>query len=658
MNKPKLSVIIVNYNVRHFLEQCLHSVTEACKDTDAEVWVVDNNSVDGSVEMVTEKFPLIKIIANKENLGFSKANNQAIAQAAGEYVLLLNPDTLVESDTFIKTLAFMDSHPDAGGLGVKMIDGKGKFLPESKRGLPTPKTAFYKIFGLSKLFPKSKVFGRYHLGFLDEDQIHEVDILSGAFMMMRKSVLQKTGFLDETFFMYGEDIDMSWRIHEAGYKNYYFPQTRIIHYKGESTKKSSVNYVFTFYNAMIIFARKHFSSKNAQIFSALIHLAIYFRAFAAIVSRFLRQIFLPLVDALALYSGILVIEHFWESYIFPWGGHYPASFTFLFIPGYILIWLFTAYLTGGYDKPVSIGRMLRGITLGTLIILVLYSLLEESMRYSRALILLGYAWSLLVIPAFRLFLHYAGSSRQYQLGSSKNKRFIIVGGKEEAERVAEVVKSARLNPSFIGLVSTEEEPAGDKAFIGRLSQLPDIIEIYAIDEVIFCSKDISTSLIIDQMSELQLKQVDLKIAPPESLAIIGSKSINTSGDLYILDINSITSQTNKRKKFFFDFFLSILMLIISPIAIFIVRKPLGYIKNTMMVMLGFRSWVGFSETKRNQHRLPGIRTGILNPTDSLKNKNLDQETIEKLNLLYARDYKVSYDINIVFNGFRNSGRSV
>lgn len=182
----KLSVIIVNYNVKHFLEQCLHAALKACEKLDTEVFVVDNNSVDGSCQMVREKFPQVTLVENKENVGFSKANNQAIRLAKGEYVLLLNPDTVVEEDSFTKICSFMDEHPEAGGLGVKMIDGKGHFLPESKRGLPTPKVAFYKITGLSKLFPKSKEFSRYHLGHLDKEQVHEIEILSGAFMLMRK----------------------------------------------------------------------------------------------------------------------------------------------------------------------------------------------------------------------------------------------------------------------------------------------------------------------------------------------------------------------------------------------------------------------------------------------------------------------------------------
>src|SRR6185369_8761783 len=180
----KLSIVIVNYNVKYFLEQCLHSVLKACEGVAAEVFVVDNNSVDSSGEMVKQKFPGVLLISNTSNVGFSKANNQAIVQSRGEYVLLLNPDTVVEEDTFRKIILFMDEHPEAGGLGVKMLDGSGKFLPESKRGLPTPSAAFYKISGLSALFPKSKTFGKYHLGYLDKDKVHEVDILAGAFMML------------------------------------------------------------------------------------------------------------------------------------------------------------------------------------------------------------------------------------------------------------------------------------------------------------------------------------------------------------------------------------------------------------------------------------------------------------------------------------------
>lgn len=278
------------------MEQCLHSVFNASKNLRVEVFVVDNNSVDGSVPFIKQKFPQVKLIENKINTGFSVANNQAIREATGKYILLLNPDTVVQEDTFDKTVAFMEAHSDAGGLGIKMFDGKGNFLPESKRGLPTPAVAFYKIFGLAKLFPKSKKFGQYHLTYLDRDKNHQIDVLSGAFMLMRKETLDKVGLLDETFFMYGEDIDLSYRITQGGYKNYYFADSSIIHYKGESTKKSSVNYVIVFYKAMAIFAKKHFTSNNARLFDFLIHLAIFLRAGLAIGARFIKQAFFPAID--------------------------------------------------------------------------------------------------------------------------------------------------------------------------------------------------------------------------------------------------------------------------------------------------------------------------------------------------------------------------
>ena len=276
----KLSVVIINYNVKYFLEQCLRSVLKASKYVETEIFVVDNNSSDGSLEYLRPLFPEVVFIANKDNPGFSKANNQAIKLTQGEYILLLNPDTIVGEHSFLNVCNFMDNHPDAGALGVRMLNGYGDFLPESKRGFPSPWNSFCKIFGLSKIFPKSSIFAQYHLRYLSENEIHIVDVLAGAFMLLRKQALDKIGLLDDTFFMYGEDIDLSYRMNLGGYKNYYFPEP-IIHYKGESTKKD-VRYVRIFYQAMIIFFRKHYPNYS-QLYSFFVHFAIYIRAvFAAL----------------------------------------------------------------------------------------------------------------------------------------------------------------------------------------------------------------------------------------------------------------------------------------------------------------------------------------------------------------------------------------
>jgi GT2 family glycosyltransferase len=264
---------------------------EATTAIETEIFVVDNNSVDGSVKMLKEKFTKVHLIENKSNKGFSVANNQAIKIAKGEYLLLLNPDTLIEPQTFEKTIAFMDANTDAGALGVKMLNAEGNFLPESKRGFPTPTVSFYKLSGLSGLFPKSKLFNQYYLGFLDENKTHEVAVLAGAFMLIRKSVLKKVGLLDETFFMYGEDIDLSYRIILAGYKNYYFPETKIIHYKGQSSKQDHILSLKYFYKAMIIFYKKYFTKSNIKILSLLVYLTIGTLSFVSRTKQFIKGIF-------------------------------------------------------------------------------------------------------------------------------------------------------------------------------------------------------------------------------------------------------------------------------------------------------------------------------------------------------------------------------
>ena len=283
----KLSVVIVNYNVKYYLEQCLHSVEKASVGIDSETIVIDNASSDNSVAYIKERFPNVKVIDSKENLGFARGNNLAIMQSKGEYILLLNPDTIVAEHTFTDFIDFMDSHPDAGGCGAYMLRTDGSFALESRRGLPTPFVAFCKMSGLAKLFPKSKIFGRYYMRYLNEHEVNPIEIMSGAYMFLRRVALEKSGLLDEDFFMYGEDIDLSYRILKSGYKNYYLPSP-ILHYKGESTEKSSYRYVHTFYQAMQLFFNKHYSHYSLLV-SLPINIAIWSRAILAYVGNQFRH---------------------------------------------------------------------------------------------------------------------------------------------------------------------------------------------------------------------------------------------------------------------------------------------------------------------------------------------------------------------------------
>ena len=641
----KLSIIIVNYNVKYFLEQCLQSVQKATLNIEAEVFVVDNNSVDRSVEMVAEKFPWVKRIANKNNTGFSVANNQAMRIAKGAYILLLNPDTIVEEDTFEKCLTFMDKTPNAGGLGVKMVDGKGKFLPESKRSLPTPAVAFYKIFGLSKLFPKSKRFGAYHLGNLPENKTNEVDILAGAYMLMRKEALDKVGLLDETFFMYGEDIDLSYRLLLGGYKNYYFPETRIIHYKGESTKKGSLNYVFIFYKAMIIFAKKHFSTKNAWLFSLLINTAIYIRAAVSIIFRFANAIALPLFDAVFIYSGMLYLKNYWEAnHRYIEGGAYPDIYWQAIIPSYILFWLCIDKLSGVYDKPFKLSKLFRGTVYGLICLLALYSLLPEEIRFSRALILLGSVWSGIALILSRSILKLL-KIKSFQWGEISQKRFLIIGSIEECKRVFNLLKQTEIKAGFIGFIHATETQIKHDLYIGQMNQLEEAVGVYKIDELIFCSKDIPAQEIISRMSIVEKYDIDFKIAPEESMYVIGSNSINTQGEHYAFETNSINKPENIRSKRLFDFTSSLLFLLVSPVLMLTNRSFFTLYKNIFTVLLGKKSWVSYHQ-KGLSKTLPSIKQGIFNPVSPLDSK-YSERTLLKLNMLYAKEYQLKNDLDIL-----------
>lgn len=284
----KLSVIIVNYNVKFYLEQCLLSVFKATKNIATEVFVVDNHSRDGSVDYLTDRFPSVNIISSNHNLGFARANNIAIRQCSGDYVLLLNPDTIVGENALDEVVAFMDAHPKAGGVGVCMLKVDGTPAMESRRGFPTPLTAFYKMSGLCARFPKSRRFGHYYMGYLPWSSAEKIEVISGAFCMVRHEALDKIGLLDEDFFMYGEDIDLSYRLLKGGYENWYVP-ARILHYKGESTHKSSFAYVHVFYDAMFIFFRKHYGHLSL-LFSVPVKGAILVKATAALFKMLIGRV--------------------------------------------------------------------------------------------------------------------------------------------------------------------------------------------------------------------------------------------------------------------------------------------------------------------------------------------------------------------------------
>lgn len=630
----RLTVVIVNYNVKYFLEQCLESVYHSCVETakgerlEVEVWVVDNASVDGSVEMVRSRYPQVHLIENLENVGFARANNQTLRECGGEYALLLNPDTVVEQDTLVKCVDFMEEHPDCGGLGVKMINGEGEYLKESKRGFPTPEASFFKVSGLIRLFPHNRRIAAYYMGHLPDDEVNQVDILPGAFLMVRREALEKVGLLDESYFMYGEDIDFSWRIRLAGYKNYYVPTARIIHYKGESTKRGSLNYVYTFYNAMSIFVQHYFSGKNARMFNLLLHVAIWGRATVSFVQRLLKTVALPLADFAVAFAGFVGIKHLWASYWAENVNYYPPEYTWVVIPVYILILMAASWLYGGYEKPVKLLRIVKGMAIGSALLVLFYSLLDESMRYSRALLLLGCGWTLassIGVRGLLSLLRVPG----YDLRPRRPRRCLIVGSPAECTRIEELYIQSGYNHQFSTLPDT--------------SRLADAIRVHKADEVVFCGKDIPVQHIIDQMTTIGQtgsikRQVEFKIAPDSSTFVIGSTRIHSAEDLYTEELNTLASPLNRRNKRMFDIVTALLLLVVSPILVWFQKEKGHYYAHCLQVLTGRKSWVG--EENR----------AVFTPEQALRHssaKTLTPANIARIRLRYSRNYRLAADAMIV-----------
>ena len=669
----KLSVIIVNYNVCYFLEQALLSVRRAVEKLGApvEVFVVDNNSADGSVAMVRARFPEVILIANHDNPGFSKGNNQALRRATGQYQLLLNPDTVVEEDTFRACCEFMDAHPDCGGLGVKMLDGQGHFLPESKRALPTPAVAFYKMFGLAKLMPKSRTFGRYHLGFLDKEETHPVEVLSGAFMLLRKAALDKVGLLDEDYFMYGEDIDLSYRLTQGGWQNYYFPGTRIIHYKGESTKRTSVNYVFVFYRAMVIFAQKHFAPGRAGLFSLLINAAIWLRAGAAVAERLLRRAAPLLLDAGLIWGGMYFLKSYWERNHKFVPGDYPPQYMAVAVPAYIAVWLISTYLSGGYDQPTRTSRIVRGVAVGTLLISAASNFLD-AWRFSKALIILGGAWAVVALVGRQLLAHFV-QYKNLRLSERHQKNIAIVGSGAESQRVRQLLEAAHVSARVIGYVRVADAPEATAAIgehssthplihstteepLGELRQLADIIRLYGLNELIFCGKDLPASQIIALMLNLPADPpVAYKILPEDSQYIIGSSSKDAPGDYYTLDIELNLNQPQKvRAKRLIDLLSSAGLLLLAPLLVWFQPAKAGFLRNCAAVLLGRRTWVGLRHTPGPARTAPAV----LSPADAaVSAAPLTDVTKRRLELLYAKDYEPGMDLTVLWRCWRWLGQS-
>ena len=634
-----LSVIVVNYNVEHFLAQCLTSVSRAVADAErhgyrCEVVVVDNRSVDGSCAMVRQRFPGVQLMALEENVGFARANNLAIRTTTGRYVLLLNPDTVVQEDTFRVTCAFADAHPRLGGCGVPMYDGNGRYLPESKRGLPTPWAACCKITGVYRLAPGSKRLNRYYMGHLLRNQDAEIEILSGAFMWMRREALDQVGLLDEAYFMYGEDIDLSWRLIQGGWENHYFAGTRIIHYKGASTKKGSLNYVLVFYRAMGIFARTHFAGREARLLLLAIHAAIWVRAALAVLSRLATRWGPPFLDAVAGYAGLWGVLAAYGRFA---QIAYAAPLVGSSLAVYTVVWVALLALRGAYDRPWRPGATARGLLTGTLLLLVIYALLPESLRFSRAILLLGTGWMAGVTFGLRTLLFGNHWARRRGLNR------LIVAGPEDASQILAVVRSrGEEGNEPLGLDPRTSRPADAAApaelrYIGVLGDLSEALRVHRIDEVIFSGRDVSASDIIASMATAADSGASFRIAWSDGGAWVGPGG-PMSDPLFGLQ-RSIHLPAGRREKRTFDCAMAALLLLGSP-ALAVTGRT-SWIPLAWDVLLGRATWVGYAGSGSG---LPTFQRAILP-----RARGEEERIAARLDVHYARDYRILTDLRVVLD---------
>ena len=646
-----LSVIIVNYNVKEFLQNLLHSIEKASPNISKEIIIVDNASDDGSVEHIRNKFPAIQIVANKENVGFGRANNQALKIAKGKYLLLINPDSIVSEDTFDKMLEFFEKTPEAGLAGCKILNPDGTLQLACRRSFPGPWTSFCKVTGLSNIFPQSKLFARYNLTYLDTEQTYEVDAISGSFMMLKKEVYDKVGGFDEEFFMYGEDLDLCYRIQKTGYKVFYVHTTQIIHYKGESTRRSSLDETKVFYDAMHLFVKKHFSS--SFIVEAILRTAIAVRKIFAFLGKRKLSLLSTFTDFILFDLCLFVAERIYMNYS-GWLGFESQDYIVIYtIPA--LIHIVTAALSGVYKKEtLSVSRNLVAVFV-SFIILTSITFFFKQFAYSRAVFLITYLLLIILTSIWRIVLKLFFRIG-VQTDDISKSRILIVGTNNHAIQVANKLKSKRTTyHSVVGLIGKFHSDLGktiDKfEVIGSLENIRKVIIENKISEVIFSSEELNYSEMMAVVANCRNEQVEFKISGTGLDFIVGKTSVSMLDDIPLIEVHyNISSPMFKFIKRSFDLSLGLLVLFfIYPFIYFISKLSekksdfRSLVLSIPSAVSGKISFVGPKDIHSNKNIYLGKKglTGFW-----YIDSDAESET-EKLDFYYAKNQNIWLDLEIL-----------
>ncbi|MGE5812065.1 MAG: glycosyltransferase [Ignavibacteria bacterium] len=646
-----LSIIIVNYNVKEFIQNLLHSIFKAGCNLKYEIIIIDNASDDGSADFIKEKFPNINLISNKKNLGFGKANNIGLAAAKGKYILLINPDTLIREDTLEKMISFFESSPDAGLAGCKILNPDGSLQLACRRSFPGPWTSFCKVTGLSSLFPHSRLFARYNLTYLDENRTYEVDAISGSFMMMKKEVYEKIGGFDEQFFMYGEDLDLCYRIQKAGWKVYYTPDTQIIHYKGESTRRSSLDETKIFYDAMNLFVKKHLSS--SILVETILKTAIGFRKFFAFMAR-KRLIFISVImDFFVFNASMFLAEQVYKVFS-TWSG-FPIKSLLLVYTIPALMHILTAGLAGSYKKDsISVLKNFGAIILGFFVISSLTYFFKQY-AYSRAVVIITYFILLFTLTGWRVIFKLL-----FRFGIKENepasRNTLIIGTNSAAVSIANKLKIKKNDYHAVyGFISASHADIGKKLngyeIVGSLENLNKVIKERKIQEVIFSTEELSYYDIMAIVSANQTEDVEFKLIDTNLDFIVGKTSVTMLDDMPIIDItNNISRPLFKFIKAVFDYSIALIVLFfIYPFIYFIVKLTgkrndfRDFVLNVPLIFSGKTSFVGPCENSARDNLYLG-KQGL---TGFWYIENMEGGDRKKLDLYYAKNQNIWLDMEIL-----------
>ncbi len=678
-----LSIIIVNYNVKEFLQQALLSLRKALEPFSHEIFVVDNASDDGSAVMIRREFPEVILISNDENLGFAVANNMALRRARGRYLVLLNPDTITRENTFVTLIDFLEKHPRTGMVGCKVLNPDGTLQLACRRSYPTPWVAVTRLTGLSYLFPKSRLFGQYNLTYLPENETSRVDAISGSFMMMRRETFEQVGLLDEDFFLYGEDLDWCLRTAEAGWDIHYVPDTQIVHFKGESSKRSRLDSLLVFYKSMALFVKKHLRKRYFFVTYYFLILAIWLRAALSFAQTAFERLTVPLVDVLIMQGTLALALKIKFGSIDVWLDYLPVNVI------YTTVWLLSLYFAGSHGRWKFSFFRATVAALAGFIINSAWTFFFKQYAFSRAVVLLAGGMNIFLLGGWRLLfklLYLVGLAPfRATIGHMLLERpTLVVGDFAGGEKVVPKLKT-RIGDGYeiVGLVSLNESDVG-KSYHGlevitSTDRLKEAIKRRNIKEVVFSTQRIPYDRILALIASCRDSRVNFKLIPSNIDVIIGKASIDDISDVPLVDIDyKLARPVNRVLKRALDIAVSAPILLLgAPVyallslvqrdqrietevfgvdSVLRISTPArgGWFAKLpwlWYVLRGDLSLVGAVHDQTRQPDLPGeiaLKPGLTGLVQVNHHRALTQEEQDKFVLFYLMNYSPLLDLEILF----------